>query len=156
VEPKKKGRPTRLDKVKKAKGVLHNLEMWLENTSGSQMPPAAIAPDLASTSETTPTAKTEVEATLGHYQNSKSYLLNRIDFRAQSGGASERYTAFQQANQFVLDRLKAMEELLASDGISLSNDPNAVLARVEHAVKEFIEADEGHGGGILGLLKDTT
>jgi hypothetical protein len=152
--PKKKGRPTRLDKAKKAKAVLHNLENWLENTSCSQMPPTAIIPDLASTSEENRTAKTEVETTLGYYQNSKSHLLNGIDFRAQSGGASERYTAFQRANQFVLDRLKETEELLASDGVTLRKDPNAVLARVERAVKDFIEAEEeGQGGGILGLLE---
>jgi len=151
VPKKKKGRPTRLDKAKKAKAELHNLEKWLDNAS--EMPLAAITQDLASTSEVTPAGKTEVEATLGHYQNSKSHLLNSINFRAPSGGASERYTAFQQANQFVLGRLKEAEELLDPDGASLSNDPNAVLARVERAVKEFIEAkEEGQGKGILNLL----
>ena len=149
--PKKKGRPTRLDKAKKTKAVLHNLEKWLENTS--EMPFAAITQDMATTSELIPTGKTEVEATLGHYQNAKSHLLNSINFRAQSSGASERHAAFQQANQFVLDRLKETEELLGSDGVSLPNDPNAALARVERAVKEFIEAkEEGQAGGILNLL----
>jgi hypothetical protein len=145
---KRKGRPTRLDKVKKAKVVLYNLERWLEDTSCSQLPPA-LTQDLAS--EENRTAKNEVETTLGHYQNLKSYLLNGINFRTQSGELSERYTAVQRANEFVLDRLKATQELLASDGVLLSNNLNTV-ARVEHAVKDFIEG-EGQGGGILSLLE---
>lgn len=152
--PKKKGRPTRLDKAKKVKASLHNLERRLEDPS-CQISTAAIPLGLACPSEANDTVKTQVEATLVQYLNSKSQLLSRIDLRAQSGGPSERYTFFQQANQFVLDRLKATEELLASDGVSL-NDPNAVLARVERAVKEFIEAEEdgqGQGGGLLSLLE---
>lgn len=145
--PKKKGRPTRLDKAKKAKAAVHNLNRWLENASSSQLPPAAIT---SATSESNLTAKTETEATLRHYQNEKLRMLDRIDLRAQPG---EGYTPFQQANQFVLDRLKAAEEFMASDGVPLSTDTNAGLARVERAVKESINAeDEGQGRSALGLL----
>lgn len=151
--PRKKGRPTRLDKAKKAKSVLHNLERWLQDTSNSQTPSTTAPPDLTSASRASHTATTETEATLARYRDSKSRLLSKMDFHERSGGASQRRTAFRQANQFVLDRLKTAEELLASDDGSSSNGPNAVLARVEHAVKEFIEAEEeGRKVGILGLL----
>lgn len=153
--PKKKGRPTRLDKARKAKVVLHDLERWLENTPCSQMPPAALSSDLVSVLEANPAAKSEVEATLGHYQNSKSRLLDILDSPAQSGEASEPYAALQQANQFVLDRLKATEELLASDGVSFSTDPTA-LSRVECAVEVFVEANKGSQGGILGFVGSAT
>jgi hypothetical protein len=155
MAPKRKGRPTKLDRARKAKAVLQNLERWLENTPCSQMPPAALSSDLAPTSEANLIAKSEVEATLGHYLDSKSHLLNILDSPAQSGEASERHAAFQQANQFVLNRLKETEEFLAPDGVSFSTDPNAALSRVECAVQEFIETNKGSQGGILGLLGST-
>ncbi|RDB29663.1 hypothetical protein Hypma_015696 [Hypsizygus marmoreus] len=141
--PKKKGRPTKRDKAKKAKTALEELEKWLDQTAGT-------TPQDSSSPWTFPaedTHETVTQATLEHYQAQKSHLLDSIDSHQQR-------MDIEKANEFVLERLKATEELVSVNG-TLSTGANDVagVARVERAAIEFTNAEGSHGGGVLSLLE---
>lgn len=135
--PKKKGRPTRRDKAKKATAALDSLNTWLEKT-----PQIPTAPGQSSRTPTT--------NTLELYQIQKSLMLDAVyAFPA----TSDEQSSIERANRFVLDRLKAAEELVSADvfGTSMEGNPNAGLARVERVV-EAVDATDRRSG-ILSLLE---
>lgn len=134
--PRKKGRPTRRDKAKKATAALDSLDKWLE-----KMPQIPTAPQ---------SSRTPPRNTLEPYQIKKSLVLDAI---YASSDASDKRSSIEQANQFVLDRLKEAEQLVSADviGAPMKGNLNAGLARAERAVGTFDAYTDG--GGILGLLE---
>jgi hypothetical protein len=137
--PKKRGRPTRRDKAKKARVALDSLDKWLDKA-----PP--ILPITSGHGSRTSTTNT-----LEQYQVQKSLMLNAV---YTSPDTSDERSAVERANRFVLDRLKAAEELVSADVFATSTEGNlnAGLTRVERAVGAF-DAHADRRGGILSLLE---
>ncbi|KAF9462096.1 hypothetical protein BDZ94DRAFT_1309924 [Collybia nuda] len=135
--PKKRGRPTRRDKVKKAAAALNVLNEWLE-----------AAPETATTGFS---PRIPTKHTLDHYKSQKSDMLDAI--YASPATPGER-SSIEQANIFVLDRLKAAEELVSIDVFTASTERNlnAGLARAERATDAHDTYTEKRGG-ILSLLE---
>lgn len=133
--PKRKGRPTKGDRVKRSKVALDNLDQWMQKTS---LPGSS---DLGAKHYliTNPPA----EPTLLQYQMRKEMLLHALD-KDPEGKAH-----INEANEEVFNRLKLSEELAESEVESDSGPPG--LRRVQRAMKE--KDREGRRGGLLGLLE---
>lgn len=106
----------------------------------------------------TPALATHVPTTtLDQYQIDKLRLLDSIRSHPPAEtGIPDPWTAIEKANQFVLERLKAADEAVSSNGIPFSREGNetASVARVERAVNELADIrEERQRGGALGLLE---
>ncbi|KAK0506277.1 hypothetical protein EDD18DRAFT_1122743, partial [Armillaria luteobubalina] len=133
--PKRKGRPTKGDRVKRSKVALDNLDQWMQKTS---LPGSS---DLGAKHHliTHPPA----EPTLLQYEMRKEMLLHALD-KDPEGKAH-----INEANEEVFNRLKLSEELADSEVEPDSGPPG--LRRVQRAMKE--KDREGRRGGLLGLLE---
>ncbi|KAG6911557.1 hypothetical protein DXG01_011859 [Tephrocybe rancida] len=149
--PKKKGRPTKRDKVKKARQNLDSLDKWLHDTS----PPLSTVVASSSSSLDSSASIDPISLTLERYQAEKAYILDSIDSRSTNTALSSHAgTALQKSNQFVLERLKAAEGLFSADISLAQGNESTGLTRVERAVKEIGEANSlGRQGGALNLLE---
>lgn len=161
-QPKKKGRPSKRDKLKKAKDALGNLDKWLDrNTFIPQIPP----PGYMSMPGPPPVAQ---HVLLSHppimshynYQVHKSHLLNALDPLYPNPHAptdtSDGRAALERANHHVLNRLKKIDRLAAEQGLEVGGEggDRTGLERVERAVGELGKTGPlGRRGGILGLLE---
>ncbi|KAK0198265.1 hypothetical protein F5146DRAFT_1018860 [Armillaria mellea] len=133
--PKRKGRPTKGDRVKRSKVALDNLDQWMQKTS----PPGSSDLGAKHRLITNPPA----EPTLLQYQMRKEMLLHALD------SDPEGKAHINEANEEVFNRLKLSEELAEGEVESDSGPPG--LRRVQRAMKE--KDREGRRGGLLGLLE---
>lgn len=147
--PKKKGRPTKRDKIKRTRLALNGLDQWLEKTAHSSIPTSSST--ISSMSDPA-SAFPSIYDTLGQYQQEKSHLLQSLS-QPTSSGTLHAKTIVEQANQLILDRLKAADRLaLKGPARSEEEIEIASIARIERAISE-LDKDEGWMGGALGLLE---
>jgi hypothetical protein len=150
---KKKGRPSKREKMKKAKDALAGLEKWLNKTTytfsdGDGQP-------VASTSASTPVSthillSNPPMTSRNHYQTQKFSLLEDITSENSNAAALER------ANHAVLARLKKIDRIAAEKGLEVGGEggERTGLERVEKAVAELDgRSSTWVRGGILGLLE---
>lgn len=179
-QPKKKGRPTKREKMKRAKDALGNLDKWLEkNTYIHQTVPAdaAVHPGVAAggSQGVTPStvAPIATHILLSHppttsrnnYRTQKSELLDSLApaYSHMSGTSTSTFMekttgqkALENANHAVLARLQKIDEMAAEKGLEVGGEggERTGLERVERAVADLDRAGAmDRRGGILGLLE---
>ncbi|KAI8990542.1 hypothetical protein BD414DRAFT_514295 [Trametes punicea] len=159
--PKKKGRPSRRDKVRKAKEALLSLERYVDrNHVALPEQPALLQIDadlVIPDAEAGYTAHTlfgqAPTGSLENYFTRKNDLLTTIQSDSPDGSQK---AALQRANEAVLARLKQIDEMAAEKGLEVGGEggEKTGLTRVERAVDEFRrETGAGASGGVLGLLE---
>ncbi|KAG6878618.1 hypothetical protein C0993_001141 [Termitomyces sp. T159_Od127] len=147
--PKKKGRPTKRDKLKKAKLGMDALDKWLHDTSP---PPPINAASSSSSLDASSGIITPIETTLRQYQHEKARILSAVDTQPLPASSSHVNLTLQKSNQFILERLKAAETFFSAE--STSGDQSTGVLRVERAVNELGVANAvGRVGGALNLLE---
>ncbi|KIK96258.1 hypothetical protein PAXRUDRAFT_826161 [Paxillus rubicundulus Ve08.2h10] len=158
--PKKKGRPSKREKMKKARDSLASLDGWL--TNHTHQPSSAIE-------STEPALPVATHVLLSHppitsrdiYRSQKSHLLHAIDpsYPYSVCGTSETNSgraALGRANEAVVERLRKIDEEAAAQGLEVGGEggERTGLQRVERAVGELGDTRTAGGrGGILGLLE---
>lgn len=137
--PKKKGRPSKADRLRKTQAAVEELDRWLQNTGA----PAG--------SETT-THKLLLQdptSVLEHYSELKTHLLDELE------DDSDGVAAITEANKQVYYRLKKAAELNETEetGTDNVNDAGPGMPRVERAIIQGDSPSGGPRGGLLGLLE---
>ncbi|KAI0639515.1 hypothetical protein C8Q77DRAFT_1081655 [Trametes polyzona] len=158
--PKKKGRPSKRDKIRKAREALTSLEKYVDRTYVA-LPenPSQPQPYLDPTGQNIQPVQTGHSlfaqaplGSLGNYVARKNELLSTLLSDAPDGPQD---AALRRANEAVLARLKQIDEMAAEKGLEVGGEggDKTGLARVEKAVDE-LRKGEGVGavGGILSLL----
>jgi len=146
----KKGRPSKREKQKKAKDAIGALNTWLgKNTHVHQETVGDQPSDQQQTSTHVMISHAPI-MTRDNYRHEKTCLLNSLGaFRSFEGSLEDTdgQRALRRANEAVLARLKAIDELAASQGMEVGGEggEKTGLARVERAI--------GETGGMLGLLE---
>ncbi|KAG6840351.1 hypothetical protein C0991_007278 [Blastosporella zonata] len=149
--PKKKGRPTKRDKVKKAKLGLDSLDKWLHDTP-PPLPLSAISPPPSF--EHNPALNHPLLPTLRRYHTEKTHILDSIGPSTNAPLSFQAGMVMQKSNQFILERLKAAEGLFSAETSLVQGNESIGLARVERAVNELGETNSvGRLGGALNLLE---
>ncbi|KAI0825019.1 hypothetical protein BC628DRAFT_1419396 [Trametes gibbosa] len=159
--PKKKGRPSKRDKIRKAKEALLSLERYVDRTYVA-LPVNPAEPHMT----WNPTAPGPVPVHTGHtlfaqapagslvnYASHKNDLLATIQAEPPDGS---QQAGLRRANEAVLERLKRIDEMAAENGLEVGGEggEKTGLARVEKAVNELREmVGVGATGGILRLLE---
>jgi hypothetical protein len=161
--PKKKGRPTKRDRMKKAKDALVSLEKWLDKTE--HVTDAAAAAAAAATASTTADEGGEVgkssssapaaitthvlltnppTASRDVYRRYKAALLEVVE-------CEEGRSTLRRANDAVLARMRKIDELAAKQGLEVGGEggERTGLVRAEKAASTI---DQGKGG-LLTLLE---
>ncbi|OCH96050.1 hypothetical protein OBBRIDRAFT_787501 [Obba rivulosa] len=162
--PKKKGRPSKREKMRKAKDAVVTLSKYLDRCvtpaplhpvpstsgsipygSGSSTPAFEQPPVLHSLMKNPPTTSRT------NYQALKGQLLDTLYADSQLGGAGQ--AALARANDAVLGRLKLIDSMAAERGLEVGGEggEKTGLTRVEQAVKELSEGVQR--GGILTLME---
>ncbi|KDQ63444.1 hypothetical protein JAAARDRAFT_65487 [Jaapia argillacea MUCL 33604] len=177
---KKKGRPSKREKIKKAKEALVALDKWLEKTSFNPAPSPRRDHTCATTSEQQPRSSTittlsppqisisdRPAATMETYQNLKRQLIESLlsvssEFPStisipaplESTPGSQ---ALHRANSSILNRLRKIDQMAAEKGLEVGGEEGGErtgLTRVEKASVELgVEGCIGRIGGILMLLE---
>ncbi|KAF8846226.1 hypothetical protein BDN67DRAFT_960923 [Paxillus ammoniavirescens] len=158
--PKKKGRPSKREKMKKARDSLASLDGWLTNYT--HQPSYAIE-------STEPTLPVTTHILLSHppittrdiYRSQKSHFLDAIDPNYPYGvcGTSETNSgraALARANEAVVERMKKIDEEAAAQGLEVGGEggERTGLQRVERAAGELGDTTAAGGrAGILSLLE---
>ncbi|KAH9898287.1 hypothetical protein C8Q73DRAFT_834313 [Cubamyces lactineus] len=153
--PKKKGRPSKRDKIRKAKEALASLERYVDkNYVGIPEGPSSF--DVREDAEATYVGHTLFgQAPVGPLENyfvHKNELLAAVYSDAPDGPQTD---ALRRSNEAVLARLKQIDEMAAEKGLEVGGEggEKTGLARVEKAVEELRQASgTGASGGILRLL----
>ncbi|KAL0578611.1 hypothetical protein V5O48_003402 [Marasmius crinis-equi] len=130
----KRGRPTKRDKVKKAKAALEGIDKWIQKTSQSQngqhyllaQPP---------------------QGSLAQYQDSKERLLSVMG----AIPVPDKEEAIVHASQEVLERIKQAQELIATEEAGVRTIDSNRSTGVER-----LNAEIGNEKGLLDLLKGGT
>ncbi len=140
--PKKKGRPSKRETVKRARDAVAGLDRWLERTD-----PVG---QVAGGDEAGP-SRARGQAPLSHgpivsranYGAQKAHVLDALLEREEGKGME----ALERANLAVLGRLKKIDAMAEERGMEVGGEGGELtgLGRVERAA-----ADSGKGG-ILGL-----
>ncbi|OSX67483.1 hypothetical protein POSPLADRAFT_1128051 [Postia placenta MAD-698-R-SB12] len=170
--PKKKGRPSKRDRVKKAKDALIALEKYADINTVSLVPqPPWPVHSMAGPSSAAldPTDTTHIlvahppMTTRHNYQVQKDQLLDALYSRsADSLGldSSEETVgriALERANEAVLARLKLIDEMAAEKGLEVGGEggEKTGLTRVASAVRQVYSSGttDSQRGGVLGLLE---
>ncbi|KIJ68202.1 hypothetical protein HYDPIDRAFT_165121 [Hydnomerulius pinastri MD-312] len=160
--PKKKGRPSKRDKIKKARDALASLDKWLDRTSYTYQPPQA-----ADSSEPPQPVTTHIvlshppSTSRNNYRTQKSNLLDAVDpsypySLPGTSVANPGLAALSRANEAVVARMKRIDEEAAAQGLEVGGEggERTGLQRVERAASELGEPTAlGGRGGILGLLE---
>ncbi|KAI0669784.1 hypothetical protein C8Q78DRAFT_144601 [Trametes maxima] len=159
--PKKKGRPSKRDKIRKTKEALVSLEKYVDRsyvtlpepppTPHMVTEPITVNADMVHTGHTI-FGQVPI-ASLGNYVARKSDLLATVQLDATEGFQK---AALRRANEAVLARLKQIDEMAAEKGLEVGGEggDKTGLARVERAVEELRQTSGvGACGGILGLLE---
>jgi hypothetical protein len=139
--PKKKGRPTKRDKVKKAKGALVSLERWLDKAGHvPQVGESSSAPAVTTHALLSNPPSASRDAYRGH----KAALLGALD--CEDGRSTLRH-----ANEAVLTRMRRIDELAAKKGMEVGGEggDRTGLARAEKAAGTISQGK----GGLLALLE---
>jgi hypothetical protein len=152
ADSSKKGRPSKRDKQKKAKDAIGALDKWLGKNT--------LVYRESADEQTAADVPTSTHVLMSHppiisrdnYRLEKSCLLDSLGvYRPceSSPEDMEGQKALKRANEAVLARLRAIDEMAASRGMEVGGEggEKTGLARVERAVSEI-----GKRGGILGLL----
>jgi hypothetical protein len=144
--PKKKGRPTKREKVKRAKDALGDLNQWLEKEAPPGTSKSTIANEPILTSHPPKT-------TFLQYQSQKSHLLNSI-VPSHPDDAPATNVALEQANRYVLERLVKMDKEIVDKSLAVTRDEGYRMGieRVERAIREMDDPIVSCRGGVLGLL----
>jgi len=142
--PKKKGRPSKRDKVKKSRDATIALGKWLDKTSYE---PPRIGNEEGSQPVTTHILLSHPPSmTRNNYRVKKSELLEKL--RPEERGRA----ALERANQGVVSRLRKIDEEAAAKGMEIGGEggERTGLRRVERAADEL---GSNLKGGLLGLLE---
>jgi hypothetical protein len=153
--PKKRGRPSKRDKIKKAKDALKSLDMWLNQKTYTY--PTQDKSDYLSTPQ--PPITTHIllsqppTATRNNYCTYKLNLLDTLVPCPATPENTEGQKTLERANHAVLQRLKKIDQMAAERGLEVGGEggERTGLGRVERAVAEL--GSNGSRGGILGLLE---
>ena len=165
--PKKKGRPSKRDKMRKAKEALASLERYVDRNTVAlpEQYPHHVGPNEVAThaNSTHLVLGQAPHATLNNYVDRKNELLATVyadspDNADCTDGASQAHPsdALQRANDAVLLRLKQIDAMAAEQGLEVGGEggEKTGLSRVERAVDELHRSSGiGASGGILNLLE---
>ncbi|KAF9229117.1 hypothetical protein BS17DRAFT_690239 [Gyrodon lividus] len=160
--PKKKGRPSKREKMKKARDSLASLDRWLDRTNYAYQPTHAaesIEPALPVTTHII--LSHPPITTRDIYRSQKSNFLNAIDpnYPYSVSGTSETRSGratLARANETMVERMKKIDEEAAAQGLEVGGEggERTGLQRVERAARELGDATAAGGrGGILSLLE---
>lgn len=159
--PKKKGRPSKRDKIRKAKEALHSLDRYVDRTYLAlhqdpyqlRMSAGPSAPGAGPVQAGHMLFAQAPAGSLGHYSARKHELLGAL-YAGHPDGPEQ--AALRRINDSVLARLKQIDEMAAEKGLEVGGEggDKTGLARVEKAVEELRQGTGvGASGGILGLLE---
>ena len=146
--PKKKGRPSRREKMQRGKDALKTLDKWLDtmtDVSPSHGGPSTSAPARIKTHVLMshyPTTSRQ------HYQKQKSELLDNLITEPVSDGQH----ILKRANEAMVARLRKIDRMAAERGLEVGGEggERTGLERVERAAAQLAEGSLR--GGILDLL----
>ena len=146
--PKKKGRPSRREKMQRGKDALKTLDKWLDtmnDVSPNHGGPSTSAPARIKTHvlmSNYPTTSRQ------HYQKQKSELLDNLITEPVSDGQQ----ILKRANEAMVARLRKIDRMAAERGLEVGGEggERTGLERVERAAAQL--ADGSLRGGILDLL----
>ena len=176
--PKKKGRPTKREKAKKARGAVVSLEKWLDKNTyieTSDSPAGAGSSGMGSQA-----SMGIANAQIGHSSGGE---VTQVIFAHPPRGSREKYSAHKgalldvlvgpqdqgiindaggrssaaggvvRANEAVLRRLQKIDELAAEKGLEVGGEGGEMtgLSRIAKAVEELREGRSR--GGILELME---
>jgi hypothetical protein len=154
--PKKKGRPSRYDKVKKSRDATVALDKWLDRTVYTYQPPQ-VANDEAPQPVTTHILLSHPPSTTrNNYREKKSDLLEKLEPNYPYATEESGRAALERANQGVVSRLRKIDEEAAANGMEIGGEggERTGLRRVERAADEQGKLGSvGSRGGLLGLLE---
>ncbi|EPQ60515.1 hypothetical protein GLOTRDRAFT_135187 [Gloeophyllum trabeum ATCC 11539] len=160
--PKKKGRPSKRERMRKSKDALLALDRWLDKSAWP--PPGQQSQDPEATQQ--PTTHVLITgqptASLNNYRSYKYYLMDTLVPRVDNPHGMPNYDstrgqmAIQRANTAILARLKKIDQMAAEEGLEVGGEggDRTGLTRVEKAVQELGRPGAvGSVGGILALLE---
>lgn len=170
--PKKKGRPSKREKMKKAREACVSLEKYLDKNTVTLLPEPTwpehpTAGSSVTALDTTKTTHILVAhpptTTRDNYRSQKAQLLdvlvNHTPATAAASHISEHSGGRQmieRANEAVLARLQMIDEIAAERGLEVGGEggEKTGLARVQRAVRNlYASGNDDQRGGILGLLE---
>ncbi|KAF9270051.1 hypothetical protein L218DRAFT_992716 [Marasmius fiardii PR-910] len=133
---KKKGRPSKRDKVKKAKVALEGLDKWLHKTSHRNFP----------SNNGHYLLEQPPQSSLLQYQNSKEQVISAMKTTAISDGKEFLVSSGRE----VLERVKQAQGMIGAEdgGDTSSNRRTTGVERLQKAM--------GDEKGLLGLVKGNT
>lgn len=154
---KKKGRPSRHDKVKKSKDAVVALDKWLDKTAYTYQPPRATSAEASQPVTTHILLSHPPSTTRNNYRAKKSELLDKLepDYPYVTTEELGR-AALERANMGVVSRLQKIDEEAAAKGMEIGGEggERTGLRRVERAADELGKIGSlGGRGGLLGLLE---
>ncbi|OAX44404.1 hypothetical protein K503DRAFT_765024 [Rhizopogon vinicolor AM-OR11-026] len=154
--PKKKGRPSKHDKVKKSKDATVALDKWLDKTAYTYQPPQ-VADDEVPEPVTTHILLSHPPSTSrNNYRAKKSDLLEKLEPNYPYVTEERGRAALEGANRGVVNRLRKIDEEAAAKGMEIGGEggERTGLCRVERAADELGKVGSvGGRGGLLGLLE---
>lgn len=154
---KKKGRPSRHDKVKKSKDAVVALDKWLDKTAYTYQPPRATSAEASQPVTTHILLSHPPSTTRNNYRAKKSELLDKLEPNYPYVTTEELgRAALERANMGVVSRLQKIDEEAAAKGMEIGGEggERTGLRRVERAADELGKIGSlGGRGGLLGLLE---
>ncbi|KAG1749835.1 uncharacterized protein EDB91DRAFT_1197140 [Suillus paluster] len=157
--PKKKGRPSKHDKVKKSRDALVALDKWLDKTAYTYQPSQAASAEAPQPVTTHILLSHPPSTTRNNYRAKKSEVLEKLEPNYPYVTTEERASgraALERANRGVVSRLQKIDEEAAARGMEIGGEggERTGLRRVERAADELGNIGSlGGRGGLLGLLE---
>ncbi|THH13366.1 hypothetical protein EW146_g6837 [Bondarzewia mesenterica] len=156
TQPKKKGRPSKSDRLKKTRDAVTGLDRWLERTEHTYRIPTTTTDTDTVPADTTTTDSHKLAST--HILLSNAPTTSRTTYQSHKSRLLDALlplptAPLTRANTAVLARLKHIDAVAAERGMEVGGEggESTGLTRVERAVGEL--ALPGRRGGILGLLE---
>ncbi|KAI0036621.1 hypothetical protein K488DRAFT_40686 [Vararia minispora EC-137] len=135
--PKKKGRPSKKEALRRTRAAVTSLGKWLENTTVPDGPDSAH------------NIMSNAPATLREaYLKDKQTLLDLLD-------DEHGQIALARANASMLARLRVIDERAAARGMEVGSEggDRTGMGRAERAVSELGKSETRSRGGLLGLME---